>query len=309
MHNKKILLDSYFKENSLAKANLTSFNEFIDWRLQKLIESLGSPTPAVTPAETEEVKIEFGKLRVDKPAVIEADGVSRLILPSEARLRKLTYSAPIYLEIGLVVDGIERERREVKVGELPVMLKSKICPLHEMTKNELIDAGEDPYDPGGYFIINGTERVIIALEDLAQNTLFVEKGKGASTHVAKIFSQRGIYRIPHTSEIKKDGMLIISFTSLHRIPIVVLMRALGLKSDSDIIKAINSEVGEEEIYFNLYDFLEIKSTDDAKIFIAKTMGLGPQPDDRKIQRVNYLTDNFLLPHIGDGEQNRLKKVI
>ena len=64
------------------------------------------------PAETEEVKIEFGKLRIGKPSVIEADGVRRIILPSEARLRKLTYSAPIYLEIGLVIDGVERERRE-----------------------------------------------------------------------------------------------------------------------------------------------------------------------------------------------------
>lgn len=307
MHKRRILLDTYFKENSLVEANVISFDEFISWRLQKLISDLGSATPAVTPAEAEEVKIEFGKLRVGKPSIIEADGVRRLILPSEARLRKLTYSAPLYLEIALVIDGIERERREIRIGELPVMVKSKLCPLYDMNEDELIDAGEDPYDPGGYFLINGTERVVISLEDLAPNTLFVENGKGAATHVSKIFSERRIYRIPHTAELKKDGMFLISFTSLHRIPIIVLMRALGLKSDAEILKAINFEEGEEEIYLNLLEFSNIESEDDAKIFISKSMGLGALPDERKVERINYLVDNFLLPHIGGEESDRRKK--
>ncbi|UCD03974.1 MAG: DNA-directed RNA polymerase subunit B'' [Candidatus Woesearchaeota archaeon] len=307
MRKGKILLDDYFKRNSLVEADINSFNEFVDWRLQKLVDELGSPTPAVVPAETEEVKIEFGKIRIGKPSVIEADGVRRLILPSEARLRKLTYAAPLYLEIGLVIDGIERERREVRIGEAPVMIKSKICPLSKMSREELIDVGEDPYDTGGYFIINGTERVIIFLEDLAPNTLFVEKSMGASTHSAKIFSERGLYRIPHTVEIKKDGMILVSFTSLHKVPIFVLMRALGLKSDADIIKAINSDHGEEEIFLNLYEFLEIKNENDAKQFIARTMGLGSQPDERKIERINYLIDSFLFPHIGGSEKDRIKK--
>ena len=88
-------------------------------------------------------------------------------------------------------------------------------------------------------------------------------------------------------EIKKDGMILVSFTSLHKVPIFVLMRALGLKSDADIIKAINSDFGEEEIFLNLYEFLEIKNENDAKQFIARTMGLGSQPDERKIERIRY----------------------
>lgn len=307
MHKRRILLDSYFRENSIVQANIISFDAFISWRMQNLVSSLGSATPAVTPAEAEEVKIEFGKLRIGKPSVIEADGVRRLILPSEARLRKLTYSAPIYLEVALVIDGIERERREIRIGELPVMLKSSICPLRDMSEEELIDAGEDPYDPGGYFIINGTERVVIALEDLAPNTLFVEEGKGASTHISKIFSERGIYRIPHIAELKKDGIFLISFTSLHKVPLIVLMKALGLKSDSEVIKAINFNENDEEIYLNLLEFSEINSEEDAKIFISKTMGLGALPDERKVERIDYLIDNFLLPHIGNSSSNRKKK--
>jgi len=60
MRKGKILLDSYFKRNSLVEADVNSFNDFVDWRLQSLVDELGSPTPAVVPAETEEVKIEFG---------------------------------------------------------------------------------------------------------------------------------------------------------------------------------------------------------------------------------------------------------
>lgn len=307
MDKGKVLLNEYFKNNSLIEGNIESFNNFIKWRMQKIVDNLGSPTPAVTPAGTEQVKIEYGKVRIGKPSVTEADGVQRLILPSEARLRKLTYSAPLYLEVALIMDGVERERREVQVGEVPVMVKSDLCPLSDMDKEELIEAGEDPYDTGGYFIINGTERVIISLEDLAPNTLFVEKGSGASTHTAKIFSERGVYRIPHTLAIKKTGMMLISFTSLRKIPVFTLMRALGLTSDKEILEAVESEIGEEEIYLNLYKSREINTEEEAKKFIAKSMGLGPQPEERKIERINYLIDNFLLPHIGGGESDRKTK--
>jgi DNA-directed RNA polymerase beta subunit len=52
---------------------------------------------------------------------------------------------------------------------MPVMVKSKICPLSNMSQQELMEAGEDPDDPGGYFIINGTERILVLVEEIAQN--------------------------------------------------------------------------------------------------------------------------------------------
>src|SRR3989338_6146492 len=64
------------------------------------------------------------------------------------------------------IDGIQRESFVSQIGKIPIMLRSKYCHLYKLSEEELIEHGEDPTDPGGYFIINGNERVIITVEDL-----------------------------------------------------------------------------------------------------------------------------------------------
>jgi DNA-directed RNA polymerase beta subunit len=253
---KNTLIRTYFKENNLVQSNIESFNDFVNWRLQKIIDEIGTAVPAVIPPETEEVKFIFGKIRVEKPCIVEADGAKRKLYPMEARLRDLTYSAPVYLEISLVIDNKERERAEIKIAEVPIMLKSSLCFLNNLNHKELIEAGEDPYDPGGYFIINGTEKLLVLLEDLAANQIFVSKETiGPMTHSAKIFSASDVYKIPHTMERSKDGVLYLSFAGTKRVPLVVLLKALGFTKDEDIAKLIPIEGANEDIYINLYDFL------------------------------------------------------
>ena len=138
------LIKRYFAENNFVQSNIESYNQFIEWKLQKLIDELGDAVPAVIPPEAEEVKFRFGKISVEKPAIVEADGAKRKILPVESRLRDLTYAAPIYLEVSLMIDGKERERAEIEVAQVPVMLKSRLCYLNNLSKEELISAGEDP---------------------------------------------------------------------------------------------------------------------------------------------------------------------
>ena len=129
MKNKNLLIKKYFEENYFVQSNIDSFNSLIEWRLQKIVEEQGEAIPAVVPPDVEEVKFRFGKLTIGKPRIVEADGADRILYPMEARLRNLTYSAPIFLEVELVIDGKEREREIVQVAELPVMLKSNNCYL------------------------------------------------------------------------------------------------------------------------------------------------------------------------------------
>ncbi|MPN58846.1 hypothetical protein SDC9_206562 [bioreactor metagenome] len=98
--------------------------------------------------------------------------------------------------MSVVKDGIESEAMEAKIGQLPVMIKSKICNLLGLSEVEKVRYGEDPLDPGGYFIIGGTERVVMTLEDLAPNKILVEYGEryGDAIEVAKVFSQKRGYR-------------------------------------------------------------------------------------------------------------------
>ena len=189
MKDTNLLIQKYFEENYFVQSNIDSFNSLIEWRLQKIVDEQGEAIPAVVPPDVEEVKFRFGKLSVGKPRIIEADGADRILTPMEARLRNLTYAAPVFIEVELVIDGKEREREIVQIAELPIMLKSTNCYLNKLNKEELIKLGEDPNDPGGYFIIDGTERVLVLLEDLAPNTVFAKKEKtGPSTHTARIFS-------------------------------------------------------------------------------------------------------------------------
>ena len=111
---------------------------------------------------------------MENPVVKEADGAIENLYPNEARLRNLSYSAPLFLEMSVVQNGTEQEPREAKIGQLPVMIKSDICNLVGISDRDMVDHGEDPLDPGGYFIVNGTERVVMTLEDLAPNKILTE---------------------------------------------------------------------------------------------------------------------------------------
>lgn len=303
----EFLIRKYFEENNLVRSNIESFDGFVEWRLQKLIDELGSATPAVIPPEAEDVKLVFGKIRIEQPCIVEADGAKRKLLPTETRLRDLVYAAPVFLEISLVIDGKERERTEVQIVDLPVMLKSKLCYLNGLSKEELIAAGEDPLDTGGYFIINGTERALTLLEDLAANTIFVDKVKtGPVTHRARIFSASTQFKIPHTLDRTKDGLFLLSFASTKKIPLAVIMKALGVEKDLEITRQISIDGADEDIYLNLIDFVELKTERSAQDFIAKTASLGLE-DEQRFQRIQFLLDNFLLPHIGSKPENRYEK--
>ncbi len=306
MIDSQVLLRKYLEEKDLVQSNIESFNSFVDWRLQRIIDENNEIMPAVVPPDVEEIKIVFGAVRIGIPVIIEADGAERPLLPMEARIRELTYGAPIYLEVGLIIDGKERERVEVQVATLPIMVGSNLCHLSGLTSEELIKLGEDPLDSGGYFIINGTERILVLLEDLAPNTIFVKREKvGPSTLSARIFSASQSFRIPHQLERLKEGLFVLSFSGISRIPFVIIMKALGVTKDKDILEMVGTEMN-EEIYINLFDFITIKTQTDAQEFIAKTMHLA-LPKDRKLQRVTYVLDNLLLPHLGRTDKARMNK--
>ncbi len=303
----ELLIRKYFEENNIVKSNIESFDSFMDWRLQKLVDEVGSATPAVIPPEAEDVKLIFGKVRIEQPSIIEADGAKRKLLPSEARLRDLTYSAPVFLEVSLVIDGKERERTEVQIVDLPIMLKSKLCYLHGMSKEDLIGAGEDPLDTGGYFIVNGTERVLTLLEDLASNTVFVDRGKtGPVTHKARIFSASHQFKIPHELQRTKDGQYLLNFASTKKIPLIVVMKALGATKDAEIMKLMGTDTVDEDTYMNMIDFVDIKTDKAAQDFMAKAASMSPE-DEQRFQRIQFLLDNFLLPHIGTKPEVRYEK--
>lgn len=162
------IIKKYLEQHSLVESNITSYNNFINARLQQIVEEINE----INAGLEEEIEIRLGKVHVGKPNVTEADGATNLITPTEARLRNLTYSASVYCEI-TIKQGNHSETQEVEIGRLPVMVKSDLCNTHGLSEAELLKNYIDLNDPGGYFIVNGNERVMVLMEDLASNQPFI----------------------------------------------------------------------------------------------------------------------------------------
>ena len=308
MDKQKLLIKKYFEERSFVEADINSFNHFIESELQAIIEENKEIEPTIIPPNVEEFKIRFDKISVSKPEITEADGSKRPIYPIEARLRKISYSAPIHIEVSAHINGVQRESFKTQIGTLPIMLKSRYCHLHKLSKEDLIKHGEDPDDAGGYFIVNGTEKAIVKIEDLASNKLMVEKAStGVSAYVGKIFSERGSYKIPHQFEKLRDGIMYLSFTRVKRIPVVALIKALGMVKDEEIMKTIDL-TDNSEVFINLYEFIDIKTEEDALDYVAKKIGI-TQSREIRVERVSDIIDKYLLPHLGLEEGNRRFKAL
>jgi len=289
-----------------VQSDIDSFNNFIDYELQRIIDENSEVIPTIIPQNVEDYKIRLEKIRVGKPEITEADGSKRAIMPVEARIRKITYAAPIYLTVSSMINGTQRESIEAQIGKLPIMVKSKYCNLHGLKTEELIDRGEDANDPGGYFIINGSEKVLVKVEDLASNHFMVEKNNlGPSEFTGRVFSEQGSYKILHNIERLKDGLFYISFVRLQKVPLIVVIKALGLLKDEDIMKATSEEIL-DEVYINLFEFGEIKNAEDAMDALAKKSGI-TQSRQIRLERIADMLDRYLLPQIGTDEKSRLLK--
>lgn len=303
--DRSILVRKYFEEKKFVASNISSFNNLLEKRLQEVIEENKEAEPTIIPHNIEKFKIRFGRITIGKPEITEADGSKRPIYPMEARLRKITYHAPIFLEVSTYINDVQRENFIAEIGKLPIMLKSKFCNLDNLSREDLMKRGEDPSDPGGYFIINGTERVIINIEDLAPNNLMVEKNKTKNFY-ARFFAAQGSYKIPHTIEKKKDGIYYITFTRIKLIPIVVVLKAIGMLKDEDIMKAISTKKNYDELILNLFEFADIKTQEDALDYIGKRSGIA-QAKEIRLERTTDILDKYLLPNLGmDSKMRSLK---
>ena len=233
------IIQDILSREGVAKQHLNSFDEFLKKGLQYIIDEINQID--IENAEYP-YKIQLGRIQFKQPRMMELDGSITHTTPAEARLRNVSYVAPLMLEANVIEDGKTLETRFIHIGDIPVMVKSESCILRSFTQQKLIDYAEDPEDPGGYFIINGSERVIVGLEDLSYNKIIVdaEKVGGKKVFKAKVYSSIVGYRAKLELVLKEDGLIVARIPgSPVDIPIITLMRALGLESDKEIASVIS----------------------------------------------------------------------
>ena len=295
------LINSYFRDRNIAQMEIDSYNQFVEKKLPEIIAENEQVVPKI-----EEVKVEFEKIEVLKPRIVEADGSPRTeFYPLEARIRNRTYSSPIYLTMKLLRRDVEQDRKKTYIGELPVMLKSNLCWLNGKTEEELIQFGEDPKDFGGYFIINGSEKALMTQEVLASDRVIVSEQ--TDKIVAEVISTRGAFKGRVRIIRNPDGVLNVTFpASPRKLKLFVLLKALGLKTSQSIREAFIDEVHlQNDVMINIENLL-VKSEKEALDKIGKFVAPG-QVEDYRLRRAQEVIDAFLLPHIGQDAKHRLAK--
>ena len=269
--------DVFFRnKNVLVKHHIDSYNNFIDIKLNEIFEEYN--TSKRNNIQTEFDKeindyrlsyiIKFGKIYISKPALQENQTITRQMYPNDARLQNLTYSSQIKVDIyhkmiEKIGDSGETKETEFTpllkhpIGKIPVMLQSKYCVLSDVSNLTRAEMGECIYDYGGYFIVNGNEKVIIMQERKAENIVFVFKqSKGANkfSHKCEISSVSEInpYSVKNT-EVKltsKEGTIgrtikvkIQGFRQ--ELPLFVVFRCLDIISDKDICEIICNNLNDD----------------------------------------------------------------
>ncbi|MEM2210722.1 MAG: DNA-directed RNA polymerase subunit B [Nitrososphaerales archaeon] len=304
-----VVLRDLLEREGIARQHLNSYNEFIERGIQSIIDEVGGiEIETLSGSYT----VKFGKVKILRPRVIEIDGSVSNIYPLEARLRNLTYAAPIYVDMAIKEGGIVKEVQPQHIGDIPVMVKSELCVLHSLNEEQLIEVGEDPKDPGGYFIINGSERVIVGLEDLSPNKILVDYEKsGTSTiYKAKIYSSIIGYRAKVELTLKPDGSLTVKLPNLPvELPFVILMRSLGLKTDKEIADAVSPRPEIQELLDVSFENASEAPTPEAALMYIGNRAAPGMVDELRLKKAEAILDWGLLPHLGRTPADRYDKAM
>ncbi|CAI4902155.1 AFH_G0051390.mRNA.1.CDS.1 [Saccharomyces cerevisiae] len=226
------LLPAFLKVKGLVKQHLDSFNYFVDTDLKKIIKANQLILSDVDP----EFYLKYVDIRVGKKS--SSSTKDYLTPPHECRLRDMTYSAPIYVDIEYTRGRNIIMHKDVEIGRMPIMLRSNKCILYDADESKMAKLNECPLDPGGYFIVNGTEKVILVQEQLSKNRIIVEADEKKGIVQASVTSSTH-ERKSKTYVITKNGKIYLKHNSIaEEIPIAIVLKACGILSDLDIMQLV-----------------------------------------------------------------------
>ena len=330
------IIDSYFKQNNIIIAHqINSYNYYVDDIIPQILADKFPVSINFNDNNCSIRKIELGvkNVRVNKPLMVENNGCSKLMTPQMARIRNSTYLSPIIVDfiskITIEEDGSETnvELNEniipnIVIGKIPIMVNSKYCIL-----NQKGIENECHYDLGGYFIINGNEKVIISQEKIANNLIQVFKNPKNSSKYSHICETRSldenIFGIPKVSSIKitnkpdiyNNYIRIMLPHMKTEIPIFILFRALGCETDKEIVYHIidNNESKIDKtilkvLKLSIDEAYEIKTEAEAIKYISKNINNNTyyiQNEEKKISYVKKVILKEYLNHVGNDVQKKI----
>ena len=346
------VIEKYLLKDSgshLVHHQLHSYNEFIQKNLPEIIYGYNPIhlSYEYMPAHNShqyELFITFEAAQMTAAMIHENDGSMKLMLPNDARKRNFTYASD--LSVNLSIHYIQRNPDngsvildkttridKVSLGKVPIMLHSCLCLLN---KKDIRQTEECLYDKGGYFIINGSEKVIVSQERRAENKIFVCKNNKAQSKFSMVCEINSMLTskvvIPKTIQIKmmpksvntKGKIIKISISHVRQdLPLLIVFKALGIISDIKILQYILLEKNIDDVdMLNKYkQFLRtsieeaspVKTQEEALEYMGKYINItGYNRDKAEHNRPKLVTDILtrdFLPHIGQTSNDLNKKAL
>lgn len=346
------VIGSYFRGSHLRQTvrhQLESYNDFVNHQIPKTIEMF-NPVNIVSERDYNEeagkysleVVVNFRNFRLFRPQIHENNGATKLMFPQEARLRSFTYASDMTVDLSVdyIVRGgdnldniqhnIHNTLPNIRIGKLPVMLRSSVCLLNQY-RHAMGDVnGECSMDPGGYFIINGSEKTVLAQERAAENQVYCFDTSKSSTKWAWTAE---IKSIPDNKCIspKQVTMMIASrdngfgkpiyiqiprLKSQSQIPLFVLFRALGIEKDIDICRYIVLDTDECDndvlkcLQASIVDANKVMTQEAALKIITSLVNFTPVNMDKetgarkKREFAVEILSNDLFPHCRNDTERK-----
>jgi len=344
------VIKKYFEQDKghfIINHILSSFNDFIFKKIDDIIEGF-NPIQIYNEYIPDkdlykyQININIKNPEISKPIIHEKNGISKIMTPNEARQRNLCYSGNLYVDLYINVEYLEKEDndednynviyknkiiKKINLGKIPIMVNSNYCILKN--PNILLNNSDEcKYEHGGYFIINGNEKVIVSQDRIAENKTYVFKDTklSAYSYIAEIRSvPENIFSPPKLTVLKLSSkstqfgkyIRIIIHHVKHDIPIFILFRALGIESDKEIIEYILYDLDDEynlKLAQNLKGCIEESNnylyTSDALEYLSNYLSITGYPKEmltNKESKINIikkiLKDDF-LPHVGTNYKNK-----
>ncbi|GKZ55367.1 DNA-directed RNA polymerase III core subunit ret1 [Aspergillus niger] len=241
------LLPAFLKVKGLVKQHIDSYNYLVEVQLKKIVESsstIRSDVDHTFYIKFTNIYLGFPR-RADEPQDARADFTYSTVSPQECRLRDTTYAAPIQVDFEYVRGRQRVMRKGVAIGRMPVMLRSSKCVLANKTPAEMTVLNECPLDPGGYFIVNGTEKVILVQEQLSKNRIIVETDPKKEIVQASVTSSSNERKSKSYIVLKKDKLYVKHNVLSEDIPIVILLKAMGIHTDKEMLLLV---AGVDKVY-------------------------------------------------------------
>lgn len=305
------VIQQFFDENSLVKQQIDSYNYFLDHSISSIIKE----NKSTSLGDTKNTQIEISNIYITSPFHIENDGTHHMILPFETRIRNLTYASSVYIDIRIVNNEDEPLLFEhCLLCKLPMMVGCKLCNL----QLEDMNSKECEYDNGGYFIINGSEKVLIAQEKMNNNQVYVFAKKPPNKY--QFMSElRGVKdkEVKSTSTVninitnpnsKNERFIKIMFSFLKtEIPIFFIFYIFGCKNHKDILECFT--INEKDKLLLIPSLLEAIAYSEEEAFayieskliynydlksIKKEIMVHIDEHEKKLQMLVYMIEQLIL---------------